>query len=389
MTQTLQIVNAGVDTLKVNVKLVDKKGLPLLEQALPEKIEVMFRAWQEQAQQESQPVSTTLTFHEGRMTMLPNGAPMWRYLLKNNWLQLACGPRMRNSGVAKVTFYSEYLWSVPSLPGAIEDVRGFLYDVFGTAIYLQGSQIDLCADIAGLTFPLRWKEMFITRARGKTVIEPSEKDREYYRGRNPETLQLSGHGNPVHATLYNKIAEIEHHSKKKRWFYDLWRLNGWDSEGDVWRWEFSLERECLRDMKLDDIVDILPNIKRLWAFCTHEWLRMVVPEKVDKKRCRWDIHPTWLYIQRAFDTYGDKEHDDLGPLVRNRTREANVEQGIAQVQGMVTTITAWMENTLEKEPDALDMFTEIYSEVLHRWGVQGIDPRAIVQEKRKLYHQTP
>lgn len=77
------LLNVGVDTLKINVKLRDQP------QDLPVHVEVRCSRWQEQAGELSKPVATTLTFHDACMTMLPNGAPAWKYIVKNDCLQVS------------------------------------------------------------------------------------------------------------------------------------------------------------------------------------------------------------------------------------------------------------------------------------------------------------
>ena len=44
--------------------------------------------------------------------MLPNGAPAWKYLVKNDCLQVSMGARLRMPMVAKVTLSSAYLWEM-------------------------------------------------------------------------------------------------------------------------------------------------------------------------------------------------------------------------------------------------------------------------------------
>jgi len=95
-----RILNVGVDTLKVNVKLTGQA------QVLPVHLEVHCSRWQEQAHEQSKPVATTMTFHDACMTMLPNGAPAWKYLVKNDCLQVSMGARLRIPMAAKVTLSS-------------------------------------------------------------------------------------------------------------------------------------------------------------------------------------------------------------------------------------------------------------------------------------------
>ncbi len=46
-----KIVSVGIDTLKVNPKFTGDDGKPLQVQDLPERLDVLFSAWQEQARE--------------------------------------------------------------------------------------------------------------------------------------------------------------------------------------------------------------------------------------------------------------------------------------------------------------------------------------------------
>lgn len=390
------IVSAGVDTLKLNVKY------PTGAQALPVELEVYCSQWQQQAREKSKPVATSITFHHERMTMLPNGAPAWKYLVKNNYLQIAMAARLHLPMIAKVTFASAYLWEVGNVHDALDEVRGLLVDLFGVRLVLQAAQIDLCVDLIGLELPTEWEQVFISHAIGKSPIAESQKDRAVYRGRTLETINFSGHGSPVSCKVYDKTSEIRQRAKSKTWFYDIWRRKQRPDGTPVWnedehtpkdkhvpvrRVEFSLERAGLHEMQLEDIEDVLANIKRIWAYCTQDWLRLVVPGR-SKNRHRWETHPTWTLIQRAFADYDATSIEGLGPLVRQRQRAANIASGIAQVAGQLTTLAAW-QHELDQEVDALDIFQTIYSQVVERWAERDVDVAEVVKEKRILYHQVP
>ncbi len=196
---------------------------------------------------------------------------------------------------------------------------------------------------------------------------------------------MSGHGCPVSCKIYDKVKEIAQHGNKKTWFFTPWAKNGWNGTDDVWRLEFSIERPGLHDMKLEDIYDMLRNIKRLWSYCTRDWLRMVVPEPT-KNRSRWGTHTTWTQFQKAFDTYGDVALDGLGPLVRDRNRVANMEQGVAAVAGYMTTLAAWDDELPEGAgPD--EIFDMVIDKVRARWHKLNIVPQDLVREKKFIYSQ--
>jgi hypothetical protein len=409
LSQDIQIVATGIDTVKINVKLLNAEGQPLQAEEIvagcSEDLLMRLDIWQGEAQRKSDPIPTTLPFHEARLLMFPNGAPSWRYVLRNDCLELKIMPRLKIPMVAKVTLQSAYLWEVGDIDLALEEVKALLVDLFGDALFLQAGQLDLCVDVIGLTFPTEWERVFVTHAIGKRPFAESQKDHAYYHGRTLETILFSGHGCPVSCKLYNKTLEIEQQSKKV-WMYDRWATSGkWSYEHwkarkletakeqrsnlDVWRVEFSIEREGFHEMGIESIEEAIRNIKRLWMYCTHEWLRMVQPGPT-KNRTRWATHPAWKTLQRAFDAYGDKELDALGPLVRERKRQKNVEQGIAAIAGYATTLAAWYKRDWgEGEACINALFETLRAEVTDRWKDLGVTPQDLIRAKKFIYSQKP
>ncbi len=381
-----RIVGVGIDTVKINVKLVNPDGKPSQVQVLSEHLASRCDLWQQQARERKKPVATTMTFQDARLTMLPNGAPAWKYLLRNDCLEVKLAPRLDLPMVAKVTLLSAYLWRMNRVQDAVSDVHVFLMDLFGEHIGLQAAQIDMCVDVAGFCMPKHWERFFVSHARHKNPIKSPEKDREHYWGRELETLIFSGHGRPVNCKIYNKTLEITQKSPEKRWFYDIWRRAYWDGKANVWRLEFSLERAGLHEMRLEDIYETLSNLKRIWAYCTQIWLRMVKPGK-DTNWRRWPTAEIWLQVQHAFDDYGNKALDELGPIVRRRIREANMERGVAQAAGLLTTLGAWEETELDPENCAAELFSLAYDKVVERWARLGLHPQDMIREKKFIYSQ--
>ncbi len=394
------IVGHGVDTLKVNVKRATPEGQPDEVQTIDPELEALLAYWQEQARNQGTPTITTIPFHNTRMTMLPNGAPTWKYLVKNDCIQLAIVPRLRIPALAKVTIASSFLWEVGNITTVVEEVEALLYDLFGPPLFLQAAQIDLCVDVAGFTLPSLWEEVFVTHAIGKRPIAESQKDRAVYGGRTLETIMISGHGNPVNFKAYDKVKEIEQRSRGKRFLYDLWRDQGWNfaywnvqtkeekRRSTVWRNEFSLERTGLRELGMETVQETILNIPRLWQYCTQDWLRMVTPG-AGTNRTRWATAPIWKHIQHAFDDYHTDAITELGPLVRERKRHANIEAGTAALAGYLTTLSAWMLNEAPDSALALDLFNAAYEQVLERWARLGVNVQEVVEKKRKLYHIDP
>ncbi len=386
MVEQVKIVGTGIDTVKVNVKRLGDDGKPRKEQEIPERLSLLFQAWQEKAKENNKPLATSMTFHDARMLMFPNSAPAWRYILRNDCLELKIAPRLKIPMIAKATLSSSYLWSLGNVQDAIDEVKGLLYGIFGDDVGLQAAQLDMCVDVVGLALPAEWRHLFVTHALVKRAIRESEKDQEYYYGRTLETITFSGHGRPINLKIYNKTAEIKQRSPEKQWFFPLWKAHGWDGEQPVWRIEYAVERSGFREMDIDSITDAISNIKRLWQYCTCEWLRMVRPGP-GKNRTRWNTDPRWVHLQHAFDDYGDKDLDGLGPLVRQVHREKNIDRGVAAIAGYATTLAAWCEMELDDDNCAAEMFSVIYDKVIERWQKTRTSPVDVVREKKLLYAQ--
>jgi hypothetical protein len=261
----LQAVNVGIDTIIVNVKSLDDQGKPAKVQEFPSWLEELLQRWQDAAREHMKPLATSMTFNDARLLMLPNGASVWKYIVKNDSIQMQMVPRLHIPALARVTFASPYLWSQASPQDAVDEVHAFCIDTFGRDVMLQAAQVDMCVDVVGLSIPADWRRVFVSRARGKHGIGPTQKDKEYYRGSKLETLLFSGHGQPVSCKIYDKVVEINQHSPDKKFFFPRWKEAGWDGKAQVWRIEFSEERECLHEQDLEDIYDALRNLKRMWA----------------------------------------------------------------------------------------------------------------------------
>jgi hypothetical protein len=382
------IVGMGIDTLKINVKLLDADGAVAKEQALPEKNLERLRLWQEQAKEQNKPMKTSLSMHKARLLMYPNGAPSWKYILRNDCIELKLVPRLRLPMIGKVTFLSSYLWEMGDVRKAIKEVRGFLARMFGEAHDLQISEIDLCVDVVGLDIPQDWERVFLSLAKVKREISETQKDAMYYRGRKIETLLFSGHGRPVNAKIYNKLAEIKQHREEKAWFYPIWQRRQWDGKQVVHRVEFAVEREGLNQMGFSGVDETIHNITRIWDYCTHEWLRMVEPGRT-RNRARWATHPVWKLLQHAFDDYGNEEVAGLGPLVRTRRREKNIEQAVAAFAGYSTTYAAWEELVLNDDTCEPELFALIFEKVQERWRKRKVSLVDVIREKKFLYSQVP
>lgn len=111
---------------------------------------------------------------------------------------------------------------------------------------------------------------------------------------------------------------------------------------------------------------------------------MVTPATT-KNRARWSTAPGWRDIQGAFDSYGCKLADALGPLVREHKREVNIERGVAAIAGYVTTLAAWCEEEDREYTDPEKLLAMVSERVQNRWSKHETCLVDVIEEKKFLY----
>ncbi len=340
-------VGSGVDTLILNVRYCDEKSQPV-KRELDDKLAHELDYLQGEARLVETAVATDWAFQDVLLFVEPHGAgKQWRWLLTSRLLNVVVSRGKFNDVIAQVRFSSEYLWSQEWCGDALVKVHDFLMSLFGESIHLQLSEVHLCADVVGYDFSqCNYETQFVTRVRKNEAVYGA--DTVALDCHKVSTLAFSKHKAPLSCAIYNKTLEIKQKSGKT-WFYDLWRKNGWDNTADVWRVEFRFKREFLHQVGIEWAYDLLDEMKRLWNYAAGSltggddglpdgWLRYVLPSE-DSNRSRWPVHPAWVVIQGAFSEETDP---GLGPLVRRRIREKNVERGIASTIGYISTLAAWL-----------------------------------------------
>ncbi len=362
-----RMVGRGVDTLLLNVYYTDADGKPDkrdLASFLVEKL----NAWKNQAIAAEGPIVVPWVFGGMHLHMYPHGAGhgQWTWLLTSDLLTL-CVSRGRLNCLALVRLSSEYLWSCPSLREAIERVRRFLCKHLETRVYLQVSEVHLCADVTWSFEQVDYRQEFVSRSRKRAGYEVAEGDVEvedYTYGLHRTGLAFSARG-PISCSIYDKAREVKRSGKL--WFEDLWSGNGWDGAGAVWRVEFRFKREFLHELNVDDLyhgiedaTDLPARLVDLWAYAAGHigggadswpdgWLRLVVRMPGDGTRSRWPVHPVWQEVQAAFSMVSSTP-EDFHEVIRKRKEGWNTDRAIESTMGFATSLAAHVGGELAK-PD--------------------------------------
>lgn len=162
--------------------------------------------------------------------------------------------------------------------------------------------------------------------------------------RTPQTVYFGRKDGHLYLREYNKLLSIPQHDKL--YMLETWRANGWTGAGGVWRCEFSMDGDFLRqfvDTSTGERVDLRELdlfeawIPRVWGYLTHTWIRHTVNDRgVRRGFLRPAERPCsarWKTVQQAWGEARDYKR------VR-RTPEPVIDQMMKQVKGCLATIAA-------------------------------------------------
>ena len=212
------------------------------------------------------------------------GAGMFPFVLDDNAFRIQFSRPNKKLPMAYVKVSAEYL--AHKGPRAIQEELEKLLGEFGL---LTGrnmvSRIDLAADFSSPCVMDSWhRSAWVTRA---VEIHSYAKDQQV-------TGWTVGMGGVIAARLYDKTREIKHSGKT--WAESLWLPAGWVPGQEVWRLEFELKRDYLKERQLSSLESVLVNLNGLWNYATNEWLRLTEPNPQDSTRARWPTHPLWIAL---------------------------------------------------------------------------------------------
>lgn len=354
--------------------------------------------WQEQARQEERPVPTDYKFAGSILLMYPNSGGLtssWRFILRNDAIELKVGMGTRNGLIGKVRFSAEYLWKWRDLGFLLSDLHVYLADRFFEApVYLAASEIHLCADLSGYDFAeSEWRTGFIRRSaftphfeeysfveQGTSDDEGDQvegtltdevayligPDRLHMRYRRITGFTFGSHRSAVSAVIYNKSDYITRKAKTTTWFHPLWQAAGWDGLSEVWRVEVRFKRPALHEAEIESAYDLVDKLPGIWKYATQKWLRYVVPD-TDTNRTRWRVHASWLIVQHAYKHLLAPGALEVGPIIRTHKRVVNMRHLVAQLVGCLMTLHAWrlVDQLCEESADISEVLHDFYPRALN------------------------
>ncbi len=116
-----------------------------------------------------------------------------------------------------------------------------------------------------------------------------------------ETFYVGEKSSPIQLRIYDKGKEIEKKGSKARWLL-IWFV---DDPQDVWRIEFQIRRQILKQYQINSINDLQNKKADLWKYATGEWFSLRCLD--DGNQARRTIHEFWKKVQSCIEYFGSEE----------------------------------------------------------------------------------
>jgi hypothetical protein len=212
------------------------------------------------------------------------GASYFPYILQDARFRIqVASSKVKKLPLAYVQVSSDFLTHV-GVQEAVRQLEAIINELGDREGPAKVARIDLCADFQTDVHMESWsREAWVTRA---ASINSYSVDGKF-------SGWAIGLGGVIAGRLYDKSLEIE--TSGKTYLRDLWTMAIYEPEQPVFRLEFEIKREILKQYGLNDLPSVLNVLDALWLYATEKWLRLAVPDPEDSNRARWPTH--WLWQQ--------------------------------------------------------------------------------------------
>ena len=242
---------------------------------------------------------------------------------------------------------SAQLLKLAGVCAAVENVRGVIEQLGGQVLDVQVSRADLHADFAipgGLSFDFI-RHHLVGKPRHSQAITESNELETFYLGRKKSPVQLR---------IYNKSRHISKHLEL-RWLFDLYNT---EHVFDVWRIEYQLRRDWLRERLINSVDDLIQHAHAIWHHLTAEWMSLRLHD--DSNTSRRSVHPFWQHVHNVCEDFGPKA--SLGRLSKPPV-DLPADWYVSRMRGSLLRYAV-----RRGVPDLFDAVERLSKELLSSWS---------------------
>ena len=278
MAEIFKELHKGIDSLYLSFKGTLKEGLK-------EELELLKTL--AQSDDESERAMARITIDSHHLMVMDKGRGRYAYVLSDGWYEIqVSGSRSKSLPAIYVKLSSDLLNGY-GVYIAMNQLRGLLKELLIGQAEDVVSRVDLFVDFMTDTdFDSLGSRLWIKKAIGFHT----------HRAGDTFTGFSIGLGGDISARLYNKTVEIE--KSQKDYLKSVWANEGWTKASYVWRLEFQLKRNVLKQFSISTVADLTECSNDLWRYCTNDWLRLAL-ESTAKNKTRWKTHRVWIEIQQV------------------------------------------------------------------------------------------
>lgn len=219
--------------------------------------------------------------------MRDSGRHPFAFILNDNWYRIEIAKLGALRAPLAHSQVSSELLTLNGADCAVDNLTAIIKTIGLLNAAPNTSRVDLCIDFVTVFLLEKIMDMdWVTKA----------KDMDRYTVQRQFSGWVIGKGR-ISARLYNKTLEME--KKPRPYLEDLWKQSGWDGKQTVWRLEFQIRRDCLRELGVTSFDSLMQNLAGLWKYATKDWLRLSVPNQKDKTQTRWPTATVWGVLQGA------------------------------------------------------------------------------------------
>lgn len=131
------------------------------------------------------------------------------------------------------------------------------------------------------------------------------------------------------ARLYDKSLEVKRSSKT--WMRDVWG-EALNPELAVWRLEFQLRRQILKECSIDSPEHVIERRQELWKYSTR-WLSLREP-LLGVRRVRWPVDDAWRQLAKS------DANTPVSALIRQRIRKHDESVLVRGLAGYASSLAA-------------------------------------------------